>query len=450
MTRGIWTLAALAVVMCVTGAAAEEDGGVITGEIVPMFDVQFQTYLYLANDRDFDRTEPIYSENGQTSGYVLTTLRPGLTWAPVDQVTVRYQLEVGDNIWSRNDLDGQDPLAPETAVVRHKEVWAEVRTQNEFFGVRSGFQYFYDPTHLVLDRHMGVASAFLAWSPAGRVTLAAGQVPDTVYEGLDATGEDRRMSDNNFEQDDYVVALWSRHGADEWSFSPGVFARWDKTEINRPRVVVSPVFHAEGCAGSPQVCLDFDAVGQWGRHEHAGLDNRDVNILAAAAQAGVAVNLWPLGLDTSVLAFTSDDGDKYDQYDTGFVYSGWSKSATMILTLNSLHDQYNNIDESVAAQGAGLVVADEEISVNVTDNVRLFAIIGAGSTLDGTNTDGEKFLGTEGHLGVECSVYENLATFHLSAGGLLPGRAAAMLRNEIDREATDPLGAIQSSMTVQF
>lgn len=444
-------LTVLAAILATTPAVAQMGTRrTVRDDVLPLFDLYFQTYLFVANDRDFDRTEPVYSENGQSVGYALTTIRPGMTWVPVDQVTIRYQLEVGDNIWSRNDLDDTDPLAPETALVRHKEVWAEVRSPKETVGIRTGYQYFFDPTHLVLDRYMGAGVFFVNVGESDTINVAAGQVPDGVYEGFSATGDDERRSSNNFENDDYVFAAWSSHEVRDWVLQPGAFMRWDKSEINRPLWYLAPVFHAQGCAGYGSLCFDLDAAGQWGKHERAGLDNRDVDLLAAAVQAGLAINWWPVGWDWRVLAFTADDGDKFDQYETGFRFSGWSKSRTMILSLNELHDQYNNVDESVAAQGAGLFLADQELSYSVIEGLRVFAIAGAGMTLDDTHTGGESYLGAEGHLGVEWSVYDDLASFQLVGGGLLPGKAAAMLKNEIDREATDAMGAVQASMEVSF
>ena len=418
-------------------------------DLMPDFDLFFQSYFYLANDSDFDRTEPVYERNGQSVGYMLTTFRPGLTWVPIDNVTLRYQLEVGDNVWSRNDLDGQDPAAQNSSVVRHKQVWAEVLTPGGLLGIKTGYQYFYDPTHLVIDRHMGLAQAFFQWSST-KVSMAAGQVPDTVYEGLSATSDGDRTEQNNFEQDDYIFALWLDYVCPKgWHFSPGAFFRWDKTEIGRPKGVLSAVFNANGYFGS-RLKMDFDAVGQYGQYKNGGLSNRDVDYLAAAAQVGALIDLRPFSLRYNALVFTADDGDKYDQYDTGFHYSGWSKSRTMVMSLNWLHDQYDNLDERVAAQGAGLALFDQGASLALSESVQLLTIVGVGLTLDGTHTNDSTYLGTEGHVGVEWALYNRHVAFTLLGGGLLPGEAAAVVKNKIDREKTDSLGVLQAAMNVQF
>ncbi len=435
------------------GAAAahawDDEGDDSEPDLMPDFDLYFQSYFYLANDSDFDRTEPVYERNGQSVGYMLTTFRPGLTWAPLDNVTLRYQLEVGDNVWSRNDLDRQDPLAQSTSVVRHKLVWAEVLTPGGRLGIKTGYQYFYDPTHLVIDRYMGLAQTFLEWSGA-KLSFAAGQVPDTVYEGLAASDDGDRTERNNFEQDDYVFAVWLDWLCPKgWTWSPGAFFRWDKTEIGRPKGVLSVVLNAHGGIGS-RVRLDFDWAGQYGQYKNGGLDNRDVDYLAMAAQLGASFDLRPFYLNYNALVFTADDGDKYDQYDTGFHYSGWSKSRTMVLSLNWLHDQYDNLDERVAAQGAGLALFDQGASFALNESVKFVTIVGVGMTMDGAHTNDSTYLGTEGHAGVEWAMYNRHVVFTVLGGGLAPGEAAAVLKNKIDRDATENLGVAQASMAVQF
>ncbi len=418
-------------------------------DLMPDFDLFFQSYFYLANDSDFDRTEPIYEKNGQSVGYMLTTFRPGLTWTPMNNITLRYQLEIGDNVWSRNDLDGQDPNSQNTAVVRHKLVWGEVLTPGGHFGIKTGYQYFHDPTHLVIDRHMGLAQTFWQWS-AARLSFAAGQVPDTVYEGFAATSDGDQTEQNNFEQDDYIFALWLDWTCPKgWRLSPGTFFRWDKTEIGRPKGILSAVFNAHGGIG-PRTRLDFDLVGQYGQYKNGGLDNRDVDYLAASAQLGARFDIRPVFLRYNALVFTADDGDKHDQYNTGFHYSGLSKSKTMVMSLNWMHDQYDNLDERAAAQGAGLALFDQEASLALAESVKLITIIGVGMTLDGTHTNDSTYLGTEAHAGVEWAMYDQHVAFTLLGGGLMPGKAAAVLKNKIDLDATESMGVAQAAMNVQF
>ncbi len=441
---------ALLLLALLPGASLAAEAEVNEGEaLIPEFDLFFQTFGLFANDRDFDRSRPVYSNNGQTTGYVSTTFRPGLTWRPLDNITIRYQLEIGENVWSRNDLDQRDMDDPGTAVVRHKEVWAEVLMPDGNLGLKSGYMYFHDPTHLVLDRHMGAFQFLYNWD-GGRLRLAAGQVPDDVYEGNDEAADGSRLTHNNFEHDEYVFALWADLlGGGGWRVSPGAFFRWDKTEIKRPKGVFSPLINLHAPVGD-KATLELDLVGQWGKYVNGGLDNRDVEYVAGAAQLGVDLDLRPVGLAYNFLAFTADDGNKYDLYDTGFHYSGWSKSRTMIMSQNWLQDQYTNLDERIAAQGAGLFLFDQDLSLALGPSVSLLTILGLGMTFDDTHTGGESYLGTEGHLGVEWAPYQDHVTFILMGGGMVPGKAASMLKNEIDREATDNVVQVQASMTLDF
>ncbi|MBZ0272882.1 hypothetical protein K8I61_12660 [bacterium] len=419
--------------------------------LAPSFDLFFQTYVFVANDRDFDRTPPLYDDNGQTSGYVLTTFRPGITWRPAAPVAIRYEFEVGENVWSANDLDVRDPNAANGPVMRHKEVWGEVTTPGGGVGLRTGYMYLHDPTHLVLDRYMG--AGLLSYNPSRATTIyaVAGQVPDTTYEGLAFARDGDRLARNNFEHDAFVLGAGARfHEHGSFTIEPAVWTRWDKTEIDRPRFVANPLLNTVWTP-SDTVRLEWDLVGQWGVHERAGLDNRDVSILAAASQLGLTLTFGAVTLEERALAFTSDDGDRQDQYDTAFSsYSGWSKSRTMILTLNWLSDHYDNIDERAAAQGAGLVVADQSVKLDLGHAFRLLLVGGAGWLLDGAATDDELYLGVEGQIGLEFAPYEEHVLFHLIGGGMLPGRAGAMLVNEIDQGETEPLGQAQGSMIIRF
>jgi len=231
--------------------------------------------------------------------------------------------------------------------------------------------------------------------------------------------------------------------------TPGLFFQWDKTEIDRPKSILSPLANFQWNI-DPKTQMEFDLVGQVGKYVHGGVANHDVDFLAGAVQVGAQFDLRPVVLHYNLLAFSADDGDKNDSLDTGFHYSGWSKSSLMILARNWLHDQYDNIDERAAAQEAGLFLADQALSVYLHESFRLIAIVGVGTTLDNTNTGGSYYLGTEGHIGAEFAPYQEHASFVLLAGGILPGKAGGMLKNEIDRKATDPLGELQASMILKF
>ena len=421
----------------------------------PEIKLRFMSFAIFKNDNDFDRSEPLYNANGQTVGYISTIFEPTFSWRPIDQVTLQYTIELGDNIWSRNDADERDPTADDIPLLKHKEFWAEVifpgtgHGSREGLGLKTGYQYVYDPTHLFLDRYMGAAEFFYTWNRI-RLSLVAGQIPDSVYEGISTEGPENELAKNNFEHDDYVFAFNSRAIYDELSFGTGLFFRWDKSEIGRPLGLLAPCFNL--VYESRPVTVEFDIVGMAGQHKNAGLGNRDEDRLGGATQLGVAWTVagGPVVFDWNLLAFTGDDGDRYDNYDSGFYYSGWSKSNTIMLTENWVRDQYDNLDERVAEQSAGMFVADQELSVFATESVRLMAIAGYGMVLDDTNTGDDRTIGTEVDLGVEWTPYQRHVSLLLMGGSLFPGGAGAKVTNEIDLDATDPVYLGQGAMRIVF
>ena len=414
----------------------------------PEFTLSFETFVLFKNDNDFDRTDPIYSDNGQSVGYVSTVFEPAITWKPILPVKIHYALELGDNIWSRNDSDQQDPTAPDQVLVKHKEFWSQVLFPGNVAGFTAGYQYLFDPTHLFLDRYMGAFELFAKWGD-NRIALWAGQIPDSVYEGVNAVTAQSELAENNFENDDYLFALSASFMREDITINPGLFFRWNKNELRRPEGLLAPVINLEG-RFCPRTSFSVDLAGMWGRHLRAGLDNRDVERLAGAAQIGLAVNARPVLFDWNLLALTADDGDRYDQYDTGFAFSGWSKSRTLLLSENWLRDQYDNLDERAAAQRAGLFLIDQDMSFALTQEWKLITLAGFGMVLDDTHTGGESILGTEVDGGIEWALYQRHVIFTLLGGALFPGGAGAVLQNEIDLENRHTQFHGQGSMRVVF
>lgn len=444
-TRNLFILICIVMILSAPAFAEDEKPALAA----PEFGLEFQTFAIYKNDSDFDRTEPLYDENGYSVGYVSTIFTPTITWRPIDAVTLRYTVEIGDNIWSRNNPDQENPAADDAPILRHKEIWGEVLFPGEIVGLKAGYQYLYDPTHLFIDRYMGAADLFFRIGKTGRLSLLAGQIPDSVYEGIDALGNRNEREQNNFDNDDYLFALDSGFQAGDTKLSPGLFFRWDKSEIDRPMALLAACFNVNGKSGGI-FGYDFDIVGQWGRHKRAGLGNKDVEHYGGAAQLGFSLALQAVGFDWNFMTFTADDGNRYDQSDTGFVYSGWSKGRTVLLTENWLRDQYDNLDETAAAQEAGFFVADQDFSIHATQNFTIMIIAGYAIVTDDTNTHGNLTIGTEVDGGVEWRLYGDHVVFNLLSGALFPGESGAMLKNDIDTEATDPIYHGQGSMKISF
>lgn len=416
---------------------------------LPELSVDFISYFLFKNDNDFDRTRPVYGTDGQSVGAFATVFTPTVKWSPIKPVSFHYTLEIGDNIWSRNDVDQRDPTAKDIPVVRHKEFWAKVMFPRDFLSLKIGYQYLYDPTHLFIDRYMGALELTGIWNE-GSISLIAGQIPDHVYEGVDATENASEFSENNFENDDYLFALVAKTRPEEVLISPGIYFRWNRTEVGRPEWLLAPLIHID-----KQLCprnrIDLDLVGIWGRHEGAGLDNRNVERLAIGAQVGLETNAWPVLFDWNALIFSEDDGDHYDQYDTSFPYSGWSKSRTVLLSENWMRDQYDNLDERASAQGAGLFLIDQDMHIHATQELAFLIIAGYAMVLQNKHTDkDDKTIGTETDIGIEWALYEKHVMFTLLGGALFPGGTGSVLQNEIDMERRHTIWHAQGAVELAF
>ena len=423
---------------------------------LPEFHADFRTFFLYQNDSDFDDTDPLYDEYGQTVGYLSTLFRPRIIWRPHEAITLFYEMEVGDNIWSANDANLGDPTGETRTIFRHRQFWGSIQLPRVPVYVKSGYTYFYDPTHLVVDRYVGVADIMGEWT-SGEASVGAAVIPDTVYEGEDANQaafdpdiEGYDPARNNFENDDFFFYARALQEIGEGlKLRPGVYVRWDKSEIRRPVWIASPVLHADWFLNE-YVTIDIDLAGQIGEFKNGGIDNRDVDLLAGAAQIAVESNVKYLGLRLNTLLLSADNDDRFDLTEHGFQYSGFSTSRTMLLTENWLQDQFSNLDEAAAAQGAGLWVSDLEVSYTANGAPTLFAVVGYGMVLEDRNLNHDPNLGLELDAGWRADLYGELARLTIVSAMLWPGEAAAALANEIDTEATEFLWNIQAAMEIRF
>jgi len=437
-------------------AAIAQQGSEEWPEWLPEFHGDFRTFFIYQNDSDFDDTEPLYGEYGQSVGYISTMMRPSVEWTPHEAITLFYELEIGDNVWSRNDANQGDATGEGRPVFRHKQFWGAVRFPNTALELKAGYQYVCDPTHLVLDRYLGSAVVSAEWN-GGEAALGVAQIPDVVYEGRDPNQVpfDPDMSGfdpnrNNYDNDDFIFYAAARQSvAESLNVRPGFFFRWDRTIVGRPRWYFSPVVNLTWRAAS-LLSFELDVAGQAGKFESGGIDNRDVDLLAGAAQLRAEVGWDRVDVGIGALALTPDDGDPYNLTDGGFDYSGFSKSRTVILSQNWLQDTYDNIDERAAAQKAGLFLADAEVVGRVAGGLSVFAIAGYGLVLEDRHVGGDPKLGLEADGGVRMDMYGERVRLTLMGGALFPGRAAAALSNEIDTEATRTLWNVQGAFEIFF
>lgn len=451
MRAGLTVIFLLATLLPLTVAAADQED---IEKFLPEFHLDFRTFFLWQSDSDFDDSKPKYSESGQTVGYLSTLIRPSLMWNPHESIRVFYEIEVGDNVWSRNDANQGDPTGADWPVFRHRQFWGEVQIPNLPLWIKAGYSYFHDPTHLIADRYVGTADITGDWG-TGKVKVGVAIIPDTTYEGNDPNqsqfDKDLEGYDperNNFNNDDFFFFTSVRQEVTDWVFSPAVFYRWDKSEIRRLRWTLSPVLNATWRMTEISR-LELDLAGQYGQYQNGGIGNRDVEQLAGAAQLRFFVDLKKVTLKFGGL-FLSGDDDPDDLIDNAFRYSGFSKSPTVMLSENYIQDQHTNLDERAADQGVGLVLADFQVAYIVYGGPEIFAQAGYGTVLENKHLSDEAHLGWEFDLGWDIDIHDRMANLSLLGGVLMPGKAAAALKNEIDTEATEILWHVQTAMEIHF
>jgi len=407
----------------------------------PVFSGTFLTFFLWQNDRDFDSTDPLFNEYGQSVGYVDVRIYPRLTWRPTETVMFHYFAEIGGALWSQQS-DGPNPdLVVTQPVYIQKELWAQILLPGNAYGFRLGFQYIFDPTLLFLEKYVGAFTGFYR-KEGTAFRLIALQIPDTVYEGID-------FDENNFQNDDFVFAAdatFTPFG--NLRVKPGLYFEWDSTDVDRPMYLWNPcvsLAYEFGAAGR----WNLDAALQAGVWENRSIANRDMDLLAGAVQVHGRVQAGKAGLETNFLFLSPDDGDPYNGVDSAYQYSGFSRSRTLLLSQNWILDQYNNLDEKAAAAGAGVFLADLFGHYPVAAGLDLFGVVGYEMALESQYVLGGRTIGTEFDAGVIWRPYHN--TQIVAVGGtVLPGAAGAALVNEIDLASCDPIYYFQAALAVTF
>ena len=408
---------------------------------LPQFSGSFLTFFFWQNDSDFDRTEPVFNEYGQSAGYVDVTIFPRLVWDLSRHVRFYYFAEIGDSFWSSHNTDPFSEIAEEKPVYLQKQLWAQIILPGEDFGLRAGFQYIHDPTFLFLEKDVGAFQAFYQQGDSA-IRFTAMQVPDTVYEGFD-------FEENNFQNDVFVFALDGTYLASgNTGLRPGLFIKWDREDVNRPKLLFTPslnLSHDFGRPGKWMLDLAFQA-GQW---QGAALNNRDLDLIAGAAQVHGSFAISNAEFETNAFFFTPDDSDPNNDVDTSFDYSGLSRSRTLVLTQNWIFDQYNNLDETAASSKAGYFLVDLFTRYPLAKGLEIFNVVGHAIVLKNRYANEGSTVGTEVDVGLFWYPYPKTRLMALG-GVVVPGHAGAAFRNEISLTATDPMYYFQGASEIFF
>jgi hypothetical protein len=410
-------------------------------------EAELLNFILWRNDSDFDRTRPAYDQSGQSVGVAATLLRPAVTWRPTAALWIRYEAELGLNVWSRNNPDQADPTADDAFLLKHREAYAAGELFDRRLGFVAGYHRAQDPTGLFVDHWLGGGQLAWTFSAGERLRLLIAELPDQTYEGIS-------VLDNNFRRD--VVAgcldLDTRlaAGLDLWA---GLAALYDDHLPGQRRWHLGPTLRVS--LQSPAMHLALSLAAQLGQQRGQIEAGEEAVIAAWAGEAHLSTGLGPLRIDGNVLALSGDDARPGNSFDGAFAYSGKSSSATLLLTEDETRDTYDNLDERLGRTSggffylrSGLLLADVAVGWQLTPAIRPALVVGAAGVLAPGNALGERWVGLETDLLVDFELSEHLGA-RIAAIGFWPGGAAGALVNRIALGEAEPIVACEAALTVR-
>ena len=417
---------------------------------------RMQSLFLWRNDRDFDRTAPYYDAQGQEVGILGTFIAPYLEITPVSALRMVLEMEIGLNIWSKQDPDNYTAGDDRFFRMAIRQLYMEGDFFDGKLGFRVGYEQMFDLSGLFLGHWLGVAS-LRSTHDWGTLSLSVAQVPDQTYEGV-------AFDDNNFTSDTLAYGLRGDFPLGKHlTLSASLWGLHDTQIVDQALDLAT--FTAKLAGDWQWLSFALDAGFQYGVTEHRAA-GADETTIAWSFQGSLDVRHPVSGaLDLLVhfntLALSGDDEYDGNDHNGAWFYSGKSRSRTLILTEDDLRDRGGNLDEQLAErrQGdsgkfyslrPGLSVTDLSVGVEVLDFFRPMLTVGAGFVLEPENALGKRFVGVETDLHLEF-LYERYLSFDLVGAVLVPGEAAAVFANRTDdRAATDAVYQVEAVMTMWF
>jgi hypothetical protein len=406
----------------------------------------FISAFLFQSDGDFDPAARYYDRDGQTVGQAATFFRPDFTVRPLDKLTLFYQVELGWNAWSRNNVDQWFPGAGDAFLVKHRELWARWDF-NRKVSLAAGYQHVADPSRLFLDHWSGFFSVDVTTAKS-RTKVLLGQLPDTTFEGIEVT-------ENNFVHDAFLLGALG-----EFDVAEDLLLDVALLGVGDYRVPERPLYLATAMAGvryqTRSLRVWGHLLGQSGVWQDSGVNGGDQYVLSWAAQAGLEHRVAGAHWGVNLLALSPDDDHDGNDRIGGFFGSAKNRSRSLWLTEDELRDRYDNLDERIATtwgpfslNRAGLMVFDAHAGFHITDWFHPVLIAAASWNLNKHNAEDHAFVGFETDLLLEFPL--GAGTSLLAVGQfLLPGTGASVFVNEIERESTQPLFGVQAGFFTRF
>ena len=419
---------------------------------------QLSTTLYYRNDTDFDASPRFDDLDGQTDSQFATNFNPTLDIQANKQVKVRYQLELGWNAWGLNNPSQPNqfmamPGAPLQG--RHKEVWAQINKKRSFF--RFGFQNIKDPSGLFLNHSVGALLGRLS-SGKHRLQLVFAQMADTTYEGIGFNRD--YITDDNLTTDRLLFGADYRWKKKNYKLALAAYGMSDESLFDRELRLGTFVLAVENKSlkkSKNQYKFWVHLLAQGGWQNMASALNEQVDYRAYAFQTGVRFKqgdklTWGL----RSFGLSPDDDEDGNDLQGSFLGSAKNHSKTRLLTEDEQRDRYDNIDERVgqyvgmfAFNPAGLMVTDAALAYQFSPAYRIEAVAGLAAALNTKRALGQRWIGTEFTINQRYQLSQG-AYIHANVLCLLPGKAGAVLLNDLDREATETLYGVSLGATASF
>lgn len=407
---------------------------------------------HFRTDNDFDATPRYYDPDGQTEGQVATWFAPALTLElPEDRVRIYYALELGWAAWSASDpgvATGTTEEGRSGITLRHKQLWAEW-SDGDGLRLRAGYLHFEDKSRLLLDHEGGAARIDLE-ADGLEAALWVGQLPDDTYEGVD-------IREDNFVNDSVLVAVdGSIELVEHLWLDVGAYALNDRRVDRRPLNLITALAGLRAGEVTDGGQLRLHLLGQAGSWARSGVAGVDQGVIAWAGSVDFTHRVDELAYRMGAFALSGDDEHHGNGHLGAFFGSGKNHSPSRYLTEDELRDRYDNLDERVASSWgsfvynrAGLAVVDLAISYALLDWYAPEAIAAIGLPMEAKNAGGADIYGVE-LTWINGFPLNRRARIDLIGGTFIPGKAAAVFVNDVDREAVELVFFTQLGLTVRL
>lgn len=408
-------------------------GGQLNKNLI--LEMNLDNFFYYKNDSDFDNSKRLYQPEGDSEGILATYLNSQITFNITDEVYIFYELELGSNIWSKNNPDITDPISNDIFVLKHRQIFGSAELLENSIRVRSGYMRLMDPSGLFINHWIGALQLGLDIANT-KNSLTVSQIPDSNYEGLTA-------STNNFANDRWLFAASSSFNIlRDDVLTLGWFTLYDDTVIRHSNLIHSPLFSYMIYKDSLKAI--FDAVLQFGVEQNASLYNEDIRELSYGLNLNLTYKFTDFILIFNGLFMSPDDKYNNNRYNGGFYYSGKNRSSTLILSEDELRDQYNNIDERLSVSRgpffvmrAGLLLFDIKVDYTGLNILQPSIVAGGAFVANRENANDSSFVGFESDLLLKIDI-ERGWDITGAIGILIPGGAASAFVNMYDLRMREP------------